>query len=420
MTILHFKAIFTDSSWRSDVDIHLDLSGKIEKIVDSKDSKKCEDYLIPGFINAHSHSFQYSMAGLAETAITGQDSFWSWRNLMYEQANQITPDKLYEVTRELYTTMIKSGYTSVCEFHYLFDPSQSKEMDFSRSILSAAKDSGIQLTFVPVLYQNSGFNSPPLKKQQRFVFDRFDQYQSYRENLKSVAGNAIVGIGAHSMRAVCGELLKEIFSLDHQTPTHIHISEQKKEIEECEVATGKRPVEWFLENIELRKNHHFVHATHLNDEELKGLSQSEATVVVCPSTEANLGDGIFRYKEYLQNNGSIAIGSDSHVGLNPFEELRWMEYSQRLLHMKRNILTSASHPNVAEYLIQQTQLGGAASSGREAFNKEGSVFDGVVIDGSEVNRMGLDRKDICSKLVFSPDQNRLIRHTQIGLKTYSQ
>ena len=364
-------------------------------------------FLIPGLCNAHSHAFQRALAGHTEQrSPANRDNFWTWRERMYELAGRVDADILTAIARQAYCEMLCSGYTSVAEFHYLHkDPRNPGAVDTMFSAIStAAAESGIRLTYVPVHYERAGFSDPePLPHQQSFALS-LEEFMAHHEraaNTTSAATN--VGIGAHSLRAVSRESLQEIARVanDAFVPMHVHIAEQQQEVDQCLATYERRPVRWLLENFDVASNWCLVHATHMDADETRALAESGAVVGLCPSTEANLGDGLFPLHDYLSHGGRIAIGSDSHVSINPFEELRWLEYGQRLATRSRNV-TSLRGSHVGSELFLRALEGGAIASGQESTGIEvGAAADFVVLCDDDPMLAGHGDDSRLDALVFS-------------------
>jgi len=364
-------------------------------------------FIIPGLCNAHSHAFQRALAGHTEQrSPANRDNFWTWRERMYELAGRVDADILTAIARQAYCEMLGSGYTSVAEFHYLHkDPTNPEAIDtMFDAIATAAEESGIRLTYVPVHYERAGFTDPePMPHQQSFALS-INEFMAHHERVASRQSAAtIVGIGAHSLRAVSNESLQEIVRVanDSFVPMHLHIAEQQREVEQCLATYGRRPVRWLLENFDVGRNWCLVHATHMDTDEIQSLASTGAVVALCPSTEANLGDGLFPLHDFLSQGGRIAIGSDSHVSINPFEELRWLEYGQRLATQSRNV-TSLRGSHVGSELFGRALEGGAAASGQDSTEIEtGAVADLVVLCEDDPMLAGHDDDSRLDALVFS-------------------
>jgi len=382
--------------------------------------------VIPGMINCHSHAFQRAFAGFSEQGSEGQDSFWTWRKIMYQFLAQLTDVDAKNIAKQLYIEMLKMGYTRVAEFHYLhhdldgstYELSAKTEKSASlatmaQAIFEAAQESGIGLTLLPVLYQHSGFGAKlPSDGQKRFINStvQFNQLVSECFTLSEHYSNTNVGIAPHSLRAVDKTSLlsavKHVRNLDNQAPIHIHISEQQQEVDDCLTHFGKRPVQWLLDNVELDKHWCLIHATHIDDAERKGIIAKEAIAGICPTTEANLGDGIFPTTEFLAEKGTIAIGSDSHISVNPIEELRWLEYAQRLIKQQRAILASGEEASVGQNLWQQAAVGGAQSTnsntGCLAIGKQADL---LVLDKDKTKLFANANQHILDSMIFASQQN---------------
>lgn len=362
-------------------------------------------FVIPGLCNAHSHAFQRALAGHTEQrSPEGRDNFWSWRERMYELAGRVSADALTAIARQAYCEMLCAGYTSVAEFHYLHrDPTNPDAGDVMfDAIATAARDSGIRLTYVPVHYERAGFDDPkPSARQATFAMS-VDEFLAHQARA-SEANNISVGIGAHSLRAVAPASLEKIVAVADETivPMHIHIAEQQREVEECVAFYGARPVQWLLDNFSVGKNWCLVHATHMDKDEIDAMATCGAVAALCPSTEANLGDGLFPLHHFLSQGGRIAIGSDSHISINPFEELRWLEYGQRLVTQTRNVV-SLRDSHVGSELFDRALEGGAAASGQEAVGLQvGANADLVVLNDDDPMLAGHNDDSRLDALVFS-------------------
>ena len=364
-------------------------------------------YVIPGLCNAHSHAFQRALAGHAEQrSPAGHDTFWSWRERMYELAAHVDAETLLAIARQVYCEMLESGYTSVAEFHYLHrDQREPDKVDaMLRAIVQAASDSGIRLLYVPVLYERAGFNESGPSPQQSHFAMTLQQFLSHCKTAADVAGDTVsIGIGAHSLRAVSRESLKVIadFAVSAGIPMHLHIAEQQREVDQCMAAYGRRPVRWLLENFDVDGNWCLVHATHMDFDETTTLARSGAVVALCPSTEANLGDGLFPLRDFLEQGGHIAIGSDSHISVNPFEDLRWLEYGQRLATQTRNV-ASVRDAHVGRELFVRVLEGGAMASGNAPGGlREGAPADLVALSDDDPMLAGHGDESRLDALIFS-------------------
>lgn len=416
-TTYTFKGLLTENGWLTNAVVNLDEAGTIISITesDTNQGEYINGYALPGFQNAHSHAFQYAMAGLAElhTDTGVQDDFWSWRNAMYGLALTLSPEQLEVMATMLYSEMARHGYTAVAEFHYLHHDKDGKPYpnlaEMGARLIAAAKTAGIRITLVPMFYQQGGFGQPPVERQKRFISSTLEDYYKLLDSSITATKaytNASTGVGIHSLRAVKPEDVKSICNaLDGSMPFHIHVSEQLKEIEDSVAFHGKRPVQWLLDNCNVNDNYHLVHATHLDDNEVKGIAQSGANVVLCPSTEGNLGDGLFRFEDYKKYNGNWSIGTDSHVGLNPLEELRILDYGQRLISHKRTTFVTEGQGNSAFNAIKMAWQSGRKAMG--ASNKEffsiGQPFDAVVMRADSPLVATASLQNLCNTFVYSAD-----------------
>ena len=363
--------------------------------------------VIPGLPNAHSHAFQRALAGRTEQrSPRGKDNFWSWRERMYELTGRLDPEALEAIATQAYCEMLESGYTAVAEFHYLHAVAGGDypQGAMAQAILNAAQRSGIRLTYVPVLYERAGFDRPgPEGHQALFALDPETFVGHFEAVADAAAGITTVGIGAHSLRAVRPESLERISNCarEHGIPMHLHIAEQQREVDQCLASYGRRPVRWLLENYAIDETWCLVHATHMDHEEVERLAASGAVVCLCPSTEANLGDGLFPLQDFLANGGALAIGSDSHISINPFEELRWLEYGQRLASQSRNV-ASLAETHVGRELFQRALRGGAQATGQRAPGiEEGADADLVALFEDDPMLIGHDDASLLDALVFS-------------------
>jgi formimidoylglutamate deiminase len=388
--------------------------------------------VIPGMPNLHSHAFQRAFAGLTETRGAGQDSFWSWRTLMYRFASHLDPQSLQDVATWLYAEMLEAGYTSVCEFHYLHHQADGKpyadSADMSKALLAAAQITGMGLTLLPVLYQTAGFGAQPARAEQRRFLLETDAMLHLLAQLQTpcAAQGAALGWAPHSLRAVPPESLHHALQgLDRMNPLapiHIHIAEQQAEVQACLQWSGLRPVQWLCENANLNARWCLVHATHMSTEEAERAAQSGAVAGLCPSTEANLGDGIFDVPRWQRASGAWGVGSDSHVLVDAAEELMLLEYSQRLALGERNVLTSAQHVDAATHLTLAAVAGGAQASARPiAGLAVGQKADFVLLDTQTAALTGLSRpEDMLSAHVFGASRTNCIAQVWVAGKAVVQ
>lgn len=372
------EQILLDDGWARDQLVEITTDGLIAGVAPA-DEASAELVLtgpvIPGVPNLHSHAHQRVLAGLTETRTPGKDNFWGWRDLMYRANSAITPDDLESIARCVFIEMVKQGYTVVAEFHYLHHApggdryAQTDEM--SQRLWIAAEDAGITLILLPVLYSYGGFDQQPLSGVQMRFYNTLEDYLLLLDKIqKATVGvrNRGYGLAAHSLRAVSPEqlvALDRVSRLDHpDVPFHIHVAEQLNEVEECIASLGSRPVEWLCQKVDVDPRWCLIHATHVNSQEVESMAQSGVVVGLCPSTEANLGDGLFPATEFLALGGKFGIGSDSQVCSNPARELQLLEYGQRLKHHRRVLMMGADERHNGNALVQRAVAGGSQACGR--------------------------------------------------------
>lgn len=422
------KSIFAENTllehgWEANVRLHWNERGditQIEKNVIARDGEVKEGFVLPGMINLHSHAFQRAMSGMTEIAGDGPDSFWTWRDLMYRFALAITPEQIHAIAAQLYSECLRYGYTSVCEFHYLHrDPDGSFYADpaeMAKQVIAAANDTGMGITMLPVLYSFSDFNDQGLRQDQRRFSSSVDDILNIISHLeKNRNGQVEVGVAPHSLRAAnVNQIQNLVNSIAATRPIHIHIAEQQKEVDACLAAMGKRPVELLLETQNVDSRWCLVHATHLNQQEVKDMAASGAVAGICTTTEGNLGDGFFELPSYIAAGGDFGIGSDSHVSQSAVEELRWLEYGQRLRTQRRNVASIPSQRHVADYLWHSCLLGGEKASGRKVGRlKENYRADFLVLDNTHPNIMNVNSEELLSHFIFSGN-DQLIREVYVG------
>ena len=329
------RALLPDG-WVRDVLFEIGAEGSFTGVTANAEAgaaPRAAGVVLPGMPNLHSHAFQRAMAGLAERAGPNEDSFWTWREVMYGFVRALTPEQVEAIAAQLYVEMLKAGYTAVGEFHYLHHAPDGRPyadlVEMSHRVIAAAKTAGIGITQLPVLYGYGDFGGQPAGEGQRRFLNDPDRFLTLvQELLKEYRGDpqVRVGIAPHSLRAVTAETLSAAVSgldaLDGDAPIHVHIAEQNKEVHDCIEWSGERPVEWLLRNAALGPRWCLIHATHVTEEEAVRLAKSGAVAGLCPTTEANLGDGVFPAPAYLAAGGAFGIGSDSHISVSPVEELR--------------------------------------------------------------------------------------------------
>ena len=371
------------------------------------------DWRVPGIANLHSHAFQRAMAGLAERQTDPADSFWTWRETMYRFAARFDPDTLHAVAAQLYVEMLEAGYTSVCEFHYLHHAPDGRPYAdpaaMSRALIAAARETGIRLTLLPVLYMSGGFDGRALGERQRRFGHDVDSFLSLLEALRRDENETLrIGCALHSLRAVPADAMRDVLAaLPASSPIHIHIAEQLGEVQDCIALRGARPVEWLLANAAVDRHWTLVHATHLTAAEVQGIAGSGATVAICPTTEATLGDGLFPLRPYLDAGGRWGVGSDSQISVSPIEELRWLEYGQRLATHHRNIAVRADSHSVGETLLR-----GVLDSAMTATGNGAVASDRVTLDAQAPQFAGMTTHDAIDRWIFSGNRN-LVRDVHV-------
>ncbi len=413
MTTSYFaERAWLPEGWRRNVRIEVDESGTISGTrIDAspKGTTRLAGPVIPGLANVHSHAFQRAMAGLAERATSQAGSFWTWREVMYRLARLITPEGLEVIARQAFIEMLKAGFTAVGEFHYLHNEADGTPYvdpaELSRRVILAAREVGLAITHLPVLYTRAGFEGGELDPAQR-------RFTAGPERILEIAGDlqcgfaadpdVTIGLAAHSLRAVTPEeLLATLETVRADTgeapdgPIHIHAAEQPREVDEARAALGARPVAWLLDHAQIDARWCLVHATHVTADERDGLAQSGAVAGLCPITEANLGDGLFPLTTYLQAGGRIGIGSDSNVCISAIEELRLLEYGQRIFSGQRPAIPLSGGASPGAALYNRAALGGALALARNM---------GALIAGARADLVILDEAH--PALAAAPDAAR--------------
>lgn len=388
------RQVLTPSGWMANGVVHWDAQGAITEVSrDGFDAGEAVGTLIPGVANLHTHSFQRAMAGLAETrGPGGSDDFWSWRQVMYRFLEILTPDHIEAIAAQVQMDMAEAGFTACAEFHYLHhqpggtpydDPSE-----LSQCIFAASETSGLGLTHLPVLYSYGGLQKQDLGEAQARFGCSASAFASLFERIASAAsrmpGDFRLGVAPHSLRAVDMEGLKTCITLRPEGPIHIHSAEQVREVDEVEAHLGARPVRWLLDNCPVDQRWCLIHATHMDSSEVSDLAASGAVAGLCPTTEANLGDGIFPALDFFTHGGRFGVGSDSNIRISLAEELRMLELSQRLYLRQRAVLTDELNRSTGRNLLEQASTGGAQAIGRRAGRiEEGFLADLVALRDDE-------------------------------------
>lgn len=382
------RALLPDG-WARDVRLGI-ADGRFASIernarADSGDQRA--DTLLPGLGNVHSHGFQRGMAGLTEYRGPEADNFWSWRELMYRFVGRMTPDDLEAITAMAYVEMLERGFTRVGEFHYVHHDPDGKPYancaEMAVRVAAAAATAGIALTLLPVFYAHGNFGGvAPTAGQRRFIndVDGFGRMLEASRAAVAALPDAVVGVAPHSLRAVAPEELNSLLALAVGGPVHIHAAEQTKEVDDCIAWSGARPVQWLLDNTAVDARWCLVHATHMTEDEISRLARSGAVAGFCPVTEANLGDGIAPAAPFVAAGGTFGIGTDSNVLISACEELRALEYGQRLRDRARNVMAAQSAHSTGRTLFAHAQRGGARALGVNDGRGESGLVVGAAAD----------------------------------------
>jgi len=413
---LFFDTALLPDGWASEVRVSI-RSGRIEAVetgVQPLSSDERHGCGLPGMPNLHSHAFQRGMAGLAERRGPAGDSFWTWRETMYCFVDRMTPDDVRAIAALAYVEMLESGFTRVGEFHYLHHDLGGQRFadraEMGAAIAAAAAESGIGLTLLPVLYTYAGFGAlPPRPEQARFILglDDYALLIDASDRAVSALPDAIVGVAPHSLRAVSPEQLHGLAALSAGRPVHIHIAEQEKEVSDCTAWSGQRPVEWLLDHAAVDEHWCLVHATHMTPMETAALARSGAVAGLCPITEANLGDGLFPAEDFVASGGLYGIGSDSNVMIDCAQELRLLEYGQRLGQRGRNIMAQDAGRSTGADLFNAALRGGAAALGVPAGLAVGRSADIVSLDCGHPSLTGRAGDPLLDGFIFSAGSNAI-------------
>lgn len=420
---LRFDSVLLPTGWARDVCVSVDADGLISNIeTSSQEGERMSGIAIPGMANLHSHAHQRLMQGLAERAGPGSDSFWTWREVMYGFALKLTPEDMEAVAAQSYAEMLCAGFTSVGEFQYLHhQPDGSpyaNRAEMSLRCLVAADATGISTTMLPVLYSHGGFGgAAPNAGQRRFINDVDGFLDIYEILNDAMHGHHQLGLAPHSLRAVTKAGLDAVLeSTPPGQPVHIHVAEQIKEVEDCLAWSKQRPVEYLLSHFDVNQNWCAIHATHMVDHELRVLAASGAVAGLCPTTEANLGDGIFSAVEFTKVGGKFGIGSDSHITISPAEDLRLLEYSQRLKHHTRNALADGAGLSNGRSIFDRALKGGAQALQQNMGSIEiGRRADFVVLNDDHHALLGRAEDVALDAWIFSGG-NQCVRDVYAGGK----
>ena len=417
MTKIFASKILTSSGWKENITVEINADGHIEKLrTDDKEYDHHVGCLLPAPVNAHSHSFQRAMSGLTEyRGPNPKDSFWTWRKLMFKFLKQLDPDIVEAIAAFVQMEMLEAGFSTNVEFHYLHHSESGRPYDdiaeMSQRIISAANQSGIGLTLLPVFYQYGGCDLRALEDGQRRFGNNLDQFQTLFQRVSKILETSppdtFLGLAPHSLRAVDPKDLIELVNIAEKKPIHMHLAEQVAEVDEVKEFLGARPVEWVMENLDISNQWCMIHCTQMEPHEVKMLAKTQAVAGLCPITESSLGDGIFEGANWMSNNGNIAIGSDSNVRISLSEELRTLEYSQRLRDRSRAVLAN-SHQSTGRRLFEGICKGGAQAAGRKTgLIKEGYLADLLALNTNHVDLERHKEDTLLDSYIFSGDDRMI-------------
>jgi formiminoglutamate deiminase len=411
MSRLHFASALLPSGWANDVQVVITAGAIAEVTADVAPAVGDERHAIaiPGLASLHSHAFQRGMAGLAELRGDSADTFWTWRETMYRFALAMTPDDVADVATLLYVEMLEQGFTRVGEFHYLHHDRDGAHYadpaEMAARIAQAAEASGIGLTLLPSFYAHGSFGGAvPHDGQRRFInsVDQFAALMAASRKAISRLPGANIGIAPHSLRAVAPDELAAIIPLAEGGPVHIHAAEQVKEVEDCLAWSGQRPVQRLLEHAPVDQRWCLIHATHMTDQEVSAFAKTGAVAGLCPITEASLGDGIFPAREFLDAGGMFGVGTDSNVLVGVADELRQLEYGQRLKHRARNVLSSGAGRSTGRTLFDDALAGGARALAQPTVGlTPGARADIVTLDARHPSLAGRTRDAVIDGWIFA-------------------
>ncbi|MEX6633730.1 formimidoylglutamate deiminase [Hyphococcus lacteus] len=411
---IHARQALTATGWMKNASIEIGKDGTIATLKANTPNEHAHsvDILLPGVANVHNHSFQRAMAGLAECrSKKDNDDFWSWRALMYKFLDRLTPDDIHTIAAQVQLESLEAGFTSIGEFHYIHHQPKGAPYvqiaELSSRLVEAAQETGIGYTHLPVLYMRGGFDNSPLSDSQRRFRCDINQFTELfgkaRKIIEHSPPDFRLGVAPHSLRAVDKESLALATTLSPDSPIHIHIAEQTAEVDAAKAVLGARPVEWLINNAPVNENWCLIHATHMNNSEASAVAANGASVGLCPVTEANLGDGIFNAPEFVDAGGRMCVGSDSNIRISLTEELRMLEYSQRLNTRRRNILTGEIG-SCGRFLLGETARVGAIAIGRDAGEmREGALADMVALNVRDTALDGLNGDQLLDSWIFAGD-----------------
>lgn len=402
------------SGWARNVRVEWDAQGMISA-VEADQANAQTGAMLPGLANCHSHAHQRAMAGLAERSGKTADSFWTWRDTMYSFLRTMNPEQLEAIAAQLYVECLQAGFTHIAEFQYLHHQPNGEHYqnlaEMSLRTLNAATDVGIGITCLPVHYQFAGFNEQLTSESQKRFFNTPDTMLRLLDELVNpidAVPTAVLGIAGHSLRATSVDAFNAVLTgrPSSETPIHMHVAEQTREVDDCIAWSGQRPVEYCLNQFEVDERWCLIHATHMTEGETAALAKSQSVAGLCPTTEANLGDGFFNASNYLHHAGRIAIGSDSHISVSLVEELRWLEYGQRLVHRTRNQLAKGPESSTGAHLYQLAAHGGAQACGiNTGAIRVGARADFVVLDTQSPILAARQGDEIIDSWIFSGNRS---------------
>jgi formiminoglutamate deiminase len=407
---LFFEQVLLPQGWARDVRIAIDAGRvfSVETATSPRAGDERHSIGLPGMSNLHSHAFQRGMAGLTEFRGNAADSFWTWRDQMYRFVGRMNADDIEAVAAQAYVEMLEAGFTRVGEFHYIHHDISGAPYgnigELAERIAASAQLTGISLTLLPVFYAHAGFGGgAPDQGQRRFInnIDGFSRLMDASRRVLAGQQGAIVGLAPHSLRAVTPDELDAIMPLAGQGPVHIHIAEQTREVDECLGWSGQRPMQWLFDHAAVDDRWCLVHSTHATSDEIKQLARCRAVAGLCPITEANLGDGTFKGQDFLAQGGAFGIGSDSNVLIGVADELRQLEYSQRLANRARNIMAGKAATSTGRALFEAALNGGSQALGVASRGLvEGAFADIVSLDAGHVALAGRSQDAILDSWIF--------------------
>ncbi|QUD88772.1 formimidoylglutamate deiminase [Phenylobacterium montanum] len=423
---LWFETVLLPGGWADRVRM-AEAGGKIAAVEIGAEPQQGDERVpigLPGLPNIHSHAFQRGMAGLAEARGHTDDDFWSWREVMYRFVDRLNPDDVEAIAAQAFAEMLEGGFTRVGEFHYLHHDldghAYADPAELSARIAAAASATGIGLTLLPVFYAHSGFGgAPPSHGQRRFINDP-DRFAKLAQAAKAACAglpDAVVGVAPHSLRAVTPDELALVSQVFRDAPMHIHIAEQVREVEDCLAWSGRRPVAWLLDEAGADARWCLVHATHVTEAETGALARTGAVAGICPVTEANLGDGVFPTDRYLAAGGAFAVGSDSNILISAAEELRTLEYAQRLTRRARNVLAGGAGTSTGRTLFDGALAGGAQALGVSGEGLAvGAPLDVVSLNAESPSLIGRRGDELLDAWIFAARPGAVDRVWRRGRK----